>query len=62
MSRWLLASVLIIFYTFGDWYIGHLMGNTANFSIMLPVIGCSLLLYPAVARVVIALDRWRLAR
>ena len=59
---WLLASVLIIFYTLGDWYIGHLMGNTANFSIMLPQLAFSVLLYPVVARIVVALDRWRLAR
>ncbi len=59
---WLLASVLILFYTFGDWFIGHLMGNTASFSIMLPQIAFSVLLYPVIARVVVALDRWRLGR
>lgn len=62
LMDWLLASALIIFYTFGDWYIGHLMGNTANFSIMLPQAAVAVLVYPIVARIVTALDRWRLAR
>jgi rod shape-determining protein MreD len=62
LMDWLLASALIIFYTFGDWYIGRLMGNTANFSIMLPQAAVAVLAYPIVARTVTGLDRWRLAR
>lgn len=59
---WLLASLLILLYTFGDWYIGHLMGNTAQFSIMAPQIAVTLLCYPLIARIIVSLDRWRLAR
>ncbi|HWH23152.1 MAG TPA: rod shape-determining protein MreD, partial [Allosphingosinicella sp.] len=59
---WLFASFAIGGYVFADWYIGRLMGNTAGFAVMLPLLGASILAYPIVARLVLALDRWRLAR
>lgn len=59
---WFAASMMIVFYTFGIWYIGWLMGNRIEFSVMLPQIGLSILAFPVVARVVLTLDRWRLAR
>lgn len=59
---WLFAAVAIIFHTFGAWYIGVLMGNRIPFSMLLPQLGFSVLAYPMVARIVLGLDRWRLAR
>ena len=59
---WMLAAVFILGYTFGDWAIGRWMGSTAEFGILWPQIGASILLYPVVARIVLVLDRWRLAR
>ena len=59
---WLIASVVIAVYVYADWFIGSLMGNTAPFGIMLPQLGASILAFPIVARVVLSLDRWRLAR
>ena len=59
---WFVATLSIIFYTYGVWYIGELMGNVIEFNIMLPQIGLSIFCYPIVARLVLALDRWRLAR
>ena len=59
---WLIAAVAIAGYVYADWYIGTLFGNTAEFSVMLPQLVASILAYPIVARLVLALDRWRLAR
>lgn len=59
---WLFASLAIAGYVFSGWYIGRLMGNSASFLVMLPQLGASILAYPIVARLVLALDRWRLAR
>jgi len=58
---WFVAAISIIFYTYGVWYIGHLMGNAINFEVMLPQIGLSIFCYPLIARLVLTLDRWRLA-
>jgi rod shape-determining protein MreD len=59
---WLFASLAIISYIFGGWYIGHLMGNGSSFTIMLPQLGASILAYPIIARFTLFLDRWRLSR
>ncbi|MGE5721035.1 MAG: rod shape-determining protein MreD [Sphingomonadales bacterium] len=59
---WFIAAMSIIFYTFGGWYIGRLMGSAIQFEVMLPQIGVSILAYPVVARIVLGLDRWRLSR
>lgn len=59
---WLLAAGAVIFHTFGMWYIAVLMGNTMHFFVLIPQIALSILVYPLVARLVLALDRWRLAR
>jgi len=59
---WFIATLSIIFYTFGAWYIGQLMGSATQFSVMLPQVGLSILAFPLIARLVLALDRWRLAR
>ena len=59
---WLFASVAILLYAAGCWAVAHLMGSRAPFDIMWPQILLSILSYPLVARLVVALDRWRLAR
>ncbi len=59
---WLYAAVAIIFHTSGAWYIGVLMGSHTPFTQMLPQLGFSILAYPVMARMVLRLDRWRLAR
>ncbi len=59
---WLIASVAIVGYVFADWYIGTLMGSQASFQVVLPQLGASILAFPVVARFVLSLDRWRLAR
>ncbi len=59
---WLIAAVATIGYILCGWYIGQLMGNTASFVVMLPQLGAAILAYPIVARLVLTLDRWRLAR
>jgi rod shape-determining protein MreD len=59
---WIFASLMILGYTFGDWYIGRMMGSQMPFSILLPQIVASVLAYPVVARFILALDRWRLTR
>lgn len=59
---WFYASVAIIFYTAGAWYIGVLMDSPMPFRQLLPQIGFTILAYPVMARIVLALDRWRLAR
>ena len=62
MMDWLIAAGAIFFHALGAWYIGLLMGSDVRFSILLPQIGLSILAYPIVARIVLALDRWRLGR
>jgi rod shape-determining protein MreD len=59
---WGLAAGAIIFQTVGAWYIGLLMGSDVRFTIMIPQLLLTILAYPLASRIVIALDRWRLAR
>ncbi len=59
---WFFAAIALIFHTFGVWYVARLMGNGAEFSVMLPQLALAILGYPLVARVVLAIDRWRLSR
>lgn len=59
---WLFAAVLILGYTAGGWLIARMMGSQAAFGVMLPQLGLSVCAYPLVARLVVALDRWRLSR
>ena len=59
---WAAAAAAILFHSVGVWYIALLMGSHTHFSIMLPQIVLSMLAYPIAARIVVALDRWRLAR
>lgn len=59
---WLFASFAILFHSIAGWYIARLMGSVAFYQLMLPQLGLSIFAYPLVARLVVALDRWRLAR
>jgi rod shape-determining protein MreD len=59
---WLFASLFILGYAYGDWLIGRWMGSSADFAVLWPMIGASVLAYPVVARFVLVLDRWRLTR
>lgn len=59
---WLFAAVAILAHSYAAWYIAHLMSNVAEFAVMLPQYALSVFAYPLVARLVVGLDRWRLAR
>jgi rod shape-determining protein MreD len=59
---WILASLLILFYVAASWYIARLMGSQAQFRVLWPQIALSILFYPVVSRIAVALDRWRLTR
>jgi rod shape-determining protein MreD len=59
---WAAAAAAILFHSVGVWYVALLMGSDTRFWIMVPQIILSVLFYPIAARIVLALDRWRLAR
>ena len=59
---WLFAGMAIFFYSFGCWYVAAMMGSRIDFVLLVPQILLSLFAYPLVARLVLALDRWRLSR
>lgn len=59
---WAAAAAAILFHSVGVWYIALLMGSDTRLWIMVPQIVLSVLAYPVAARIVLALDRWRLAR
>jgi rod shape-determining protein MreD len=59
---WTLAAAAIIFHSAGVWYIALLMGAKVSIIVMVPQLILSILAYPIMARVVLWLDRWRLAR
>jgi rod shape-determining protein MreD len=59
---WIAAAAAIFFHSVGVWYIALLMGSDVSFTIMVPQLAMSILAYPIAARLVLALDRWRLSR
>ncbi|HET9639231.1 MAG TPA: rod shape-determining protein MreD [Allosphingosinicella sp.] len=59
---WLFAASAILFYTAGGWYVARQMGSVTPFAVLLPQLALSVFAYPLVARLVVALDRWRLSR
>ena len=59
---WLFACCAILFHSFGGWYVARLMGSNVAFGVLLPQYALSVFAYPLVARLLVALDRWRLAR
>jgi rod shape-determining protein MreD len=62
LMDWLIAAVAIIFQSLGAWYIALLMGSEIQFGILAPQLALGIIAYPVIARIVLALDRWRLAR
>jgi rod shape-determining protein MreD len=59
---WLAAGAAIFFHSVGVWYIALLMRSDVAFWVMVPQIVMSVLAYPIAARLILSLDRWRLAR
>jgi rod shape-determining protein MreD len=59
---WFFAALAIAFYICGGWLVARLMGSTIDLTMLLPQLGASILAFPLVARLVLALDRWRLSR
>lgn len=59
---WLFAALAIAFYSAGCWYVARLMGSVTPYAVLLPQLALSIFFYPLVARLVVALDRWRLSR
>ena len=59
---WALATACILFHSAGVWYIALLMGAKVSILVMVPQLILSILAYPLMARIVLRLDRWRLAR
>jgi hypothetical protein len=60
--EWFFASLALSFFVFGDWAIAQLMGSRVAAIVMLPQLGAAILCFPLAARIVYALDRWRLYR
>jgi rod shape-determining protein MreD len=61
-TDWLFAAAAILFYAAGGWYVAREMGSAISFAVLLPQLALSIFAYPLIARLVVALDRWRLAR
>lgn len=59
---WLLAAAAIAFHSFGIWTIALLMGAKVSPWLMVPQLCLTILAYPLAARIILRLDRWRLAR
>ncbi len=57
---WLIAAAAILFHAAVAWEISALMGSRIEFGVMLPQTIAGILAYPFVARLILALDRWRL--
>ena len=62
LMDWLIAAVAIILQSSGAWYIALLMGAEIRFAVLGPQLALGIIAYPVIARFVLALDRWRLAR
>ena len=60
--EWLLAAFAIALASLADWKVADLMRAAGPLSNVVPHILISILFFPAVLRVVVMLDRWRLGR
>tara|TARA_R110001592_G_scaffold176712_3_gene416747 strand:- start:676 stop:1146 length:471 start_codon:yes stop_codon:yes gene_type:complete len=58
---WLIASTAIIFVLIGGMLIVDFRSNVLRFDLLVPQILLSVLLYPFVARLIGAIDNWRVA-
>jgi rod shape-determining protein MreD len=61
-TDWLFASVGIGLYTLGTFGVAHLMAARMPILVVVPQLLLSIMAYPIVSLIVVALDRWRLAR
>lgn len=59
---WLFASLFIGLYVAGEWRIAWALGARMPFDVLLPQLLLAIFTYPLVARLVVALDRWRFSR
>lgn len=59
---WVFATAAIMFESVGAWYIAVLMRAPTDILLLLPQISIAILVYPLLARLLLRLDRWRLAR
>jgi len=59
---WVLAAAALFLHGLAVWYIALLMGSETRFWIMVPQLALAVVAYPIAARLVLGLDRWRLAR
>lgn len=59
---WLLAALAIAFAIFGGVFLLSWTGPAIDYSVVLPQLGWSVMLYPLIARLVARLDRWRIRR
>ena len=62
LMDWAIAAAAIAAACAGAWYIALLLGSDIRFLVVAPQIAVSILAYPVVTRIVLALDRWRLYR
>ena len=60
--EWLLAAIAIAAASAAEWKVADLMGAAGPFKTILPGIAVNILFFPAVLKLVVALDRWRLRR
>ena len=61
-TEWLIAAPAALFAGAGGWYLARVAGSGAPFSLYLPPIAMTILLFPLAVRLCAALDRWRLNR
>ena len=55
-------ALFVALYDAGEWRIAGWMGSRIPFQVVLPQLVLAIFCYPLVARLIVALDRWRLAR
>ena len=58
---WLIASIATVFVLLGGMLIVDLQSNMLRLDLLVPQILLSILLYPFVARLIGAIDHWRVA-
>jgi rod shape-determining protein MreD len=59
---WLVAAVAILFCLGGGWMFAWYTGGGGTILALVPQIAIAIFCFPAVARLCVVLDRWRLAR
>jgi rod shape-determining protein MreD len=59
-QEWAIAAVLIIGFICAQLGIAHILGGATPLTVMIPQMILSILTFPLVARVCVAIDQWRL--